>query len=118
MQGQKPRPAPSLDSTLSTSSTRLADAGSPMPRTQKPHGREPPPSASRIPIHNVKDQRPGIGGQRTEPAPRSRPDSVAKDRDQRTLPSSDLCPPSSAPLVEPTGVEPATPCLQSRRSPS
>ncbi|SRR5579885_1960294 len=90
----------------------------PCPRTQKPHGREPPPSASRIPIHNVKDQRPGIGGQRTEPAPRSRPNSVAKDRDQRTLPSSDLCPPSSAPLVEPTGVEPATPCLQSRRSPS
>ncbi len=59
----------------------------PMPRTQKPHGREPPPSASRIPIHNVKDQRPGIRHQGSEdPAPGPTPPDNREQESPRPIP--------------------------------
>ena len=85
--------------------------GSLAARAQSPTGASPKPgnplpTASRIPIHNVNDQRTEITGRGQMP-PAFRPRlTSAFPRNNRPA------------LVEPTGIEPVTPCLQSRCSPS
>ena len=79
--------------------------GSRPPGLATPRPGNPKPAASRIPIHNVKEQVSGIGHQGSEKASRPWP-----------VPTRFV--PRIASLVEPTGIEPATPCLQSRCSPS
>ena len=79
--------------------------GSRPPGLATPRPGNPKPAASRIPIHNVKEQISGIGHQGSEKASRPWP-----------VPTRFV--PRIASLVEPTGIEPATPCLQSRCSPS
>ena len=69
------------------------------------------PTASRIPIHNVKEQVSGI-------ELRSSPYLMSSDWpeiDHKALVEPTPVEPT---LVEPTGIEPVTPCLQSRCSPS
>ena len=77
-----------------------------LPLELSPKPGNPLPTASRIPIHNVKDQRTEVGGQRTVVLARA------------TSPDSCLSLGYRPALVEPTGIEPVTPCLQSRCSPS
>ena len=64
------------------------------------------PTASRIPIHNVKEQVSGIE-LRISFLTRSPPYLMSSE-----------WPKGPKALVEPTGIEPVTPCLQSRCSPS
>ena len=117
---------------LAVPSRRPARAKPPPKKKPSPNPRPATQTASRIPIHNVKDHRTEITAQRTEvlaSRPRSnfnfpRTRSEAQSADDTPAPKhspssfSDLCSLSSRLLVEPTGIEPATSCLQSRRSPS
>jgi hypothetical protein len=129
---QPPARSPEPRLTLSTHVTRLAvkpRIPSPRPRAQKPRAPGPGnpqqrPVAFLSTMSKSRSRGSGIREQRM-PLPNARPylacPSVPENGGQRTENShicslsSDLCPPT---LVEPTGIEPATPCLQSRRSPS
>ena len=113
-----------------------------VPICAHPIGRPPTadnrPTASRIPLHNAKEQKSEVRRRQSEPLPRDLFLSRTLTRNQELAPASHRrhlrltlirsLTSGSAPgepdfasrrlLVEPNGIEPMTSCLQSRRSPS